>query len=167
MLFAEDLVRSTTGDRSAWAQPLLCFGAQGPDFFFHNGLTRPSGRTFGARLHRHRFGRFVAEVLRSSPTPVPLELRLYMLGFITHAFLDRATHPFIDYFAGWEDPERPETARYFRCHAFMERILDVVALQRRRGTDLSVFGPTARLDCGESLPGSVVRPLAEGLRRSN
>jgi hypothetical protein len=166
MLFAEDIARSTTGESSATAAPLLCFGAQGPDFFFHNGLTRPSGRTFGARLHRHRFGRFVVEVLRSCPPPVPRELRSYLAGFVTHAFLDRAAHPFIDYFAGWEVPDRPETARYFRCHAFMERVLDVVTLERRRGTSMAAFRPTKRLDCGEALPESVVRALAEGLRRT-
>ena len=39
-------------------RPLFHFAAQGPDFFFHNGFTRPSGRTFGSLLHRRQIGMF-------------------------------------------------------------------------------------------------------------
>ena len=152
----------------AWdgeARCLFWFGAQGPDFFYHNGLTRPSGRTFGSLLHRHSYGRLVGALcgaIGSLPAAQAELLRAFTFGWATHAALDRRAHPFIDYFAGWEDPLRPETARFRRCHPFMERIIDVLVLRRRRGQGVAAF--VERLDCGERLPPVVISALAEGLR---
>jgi hypothetical protein len=64
-------------------------------------------------------------------------LGAYALGFMTHALLDRAAHPYIVYKSGWVSPKNPETLRYAKSHAFFERILDVLMLKRLRGEEAS------------------------------
>ncbi len=147
-------------------RPLFYFAAQGPDFFFHNGFSRPSGRTFGSLLHRRSIGavaRSMAERLQAEPGG---ELQAFLLGFVTHAFLDRAAHPFIDYFAGWEDPDRPETRRFYRCHAFYERIIDVTFLRQRRSLAAVELDAAGLMSCGPALPLAVAGALAGALRSS-
>ncbi len=170
ILFAEEALAAGLGPGAlaalGRAQPLFHFAAQGPDFFFHNGFSRPSGRTFGSLMHRRQIGAVVRVMtgrLRGQPGE---ELRAFVLGFATHAFLDRAAHPFIDYFAGWEDPTDPRTRRYYRCHAFYERIIDVLFLRQRRSLAPEQLAAERLMDCGPALPRAVASALADGLRAS-
>ncbi len=87
----------------------------------------------------------------------------YILGFVTHAPLDRATHPFIGYFAGWVDPSREETLRLFRCHAFYERILDLLVLRQRRGKAPADFDFLPLVRCGIMLPYPVLKTIVKSL----
>jgi len=91
------------------------------------------------------------------------ELTAFLLGWATHAFLDRITHPFIVYFSGWVDPLRPETQKYFRCHIFLERILDVLTLREHRGQEASALSLPALLGCGPVLPYPLVKLLRKAL----
>ncbi|MCF7944631.1 MAG: zinc dependent phospholipase C family protein [Spirochaetia bacterium] len=50
----------------------------------------------------------------------------YILGFLTHAVLDRMTHPYITYFSGWGKGRR-------LCHAFFERLLDIEVMKLKEG----------------------------------
>ncbi len=166
ILFADDCLRRAgeAGADLGASRPLFYFAAQGPDFFFHNGFSRPSGRTFGALLHRRQIGALVrrmAERLREAPHE---GLRAFIMGFATHAALDRAAHPFIDYFAGWEDPSDPGTRKYYRCHAFYERIIDVQFLRERRGLTAEQLAAARLMDCGRRLPDAVAGALGEALR---
>ena len=52
----------------------------------------------------------------------------YALGFLSHAFLDRTTHPYIVYKSHSVFP---------RSHAFFERIVDVLMLKHLRGQSVS------------------------------
>jgi hypothetical protein len=54
---------------------------------------------------------------------------------MTHAVLDRRAHPYIVYKSGYVSPANPETLRYARLHAFFERIIDVLMLEKLRGED--------------------------------
>jgi hypothetical protein len=168
ILFAdESLRRALAAGGEEPLGPLLAlfrFAAQGPDFFYHNGFSKPSGRTFGALMHRRRIGWVVRRLAEEAAARSDAPLRAFAMGFATHAFLDRAAHPFIDYFAGWEDPADPATRRYYRCHAFFERILDVLMLQRRLGMAAEDYGAAGLLDCGDALPASVVAGLAGAIR---
>lgn len=125
-------------------------GCQGPDLFYHNQRTRPVSLEYGTLLHRRGFGSFSAALLRRTLEPGSFGDAVssgtaYALGFATHAFLDRACHPYIVSRAGWVAPARPETARYARCHAFFERLLDVLMLERLRGL------PSSSWDQAEAL----------------
>jgi hypothetical protein len=90
-------------------------------------------------------------------------LKAYILGFTTHAFLDKKTHPFIDYFSGWVDVDREETERYYRCHVFMERILDVLMLKLKRGLNIREFSLLPLLDCGAMIPYGIIKMLVKSL----
>jgi len=129
-------------------------GCQGPDIFYHSRRRRPVGLEYGSLLHRRGAGIFTAGLLKMSlPDPPPDEddiranrrekainaLGVYALGFMTHAILDRRTHPYIVYKSGFVSPARPETHRYALYHVFFERILDVLMLRERRGLKLKAW----------------------------
>jgi len=143
LIFAEDSLREALGNSAVRILKrygnIYRFGAQGPDFFYHNQRTKPTGLKFGVNAHREGYGRLVTHMIHElrrleakKHKDLPL-IRAYILGFTTHAFLDKKTHPFIDYFSGWVDADREETEIYYRCHIFMERILDVLMLKLKRG----------------------------------
>ncbi len=97
----------------------------------------PTGLRYGVALHRHGYGSFVEELvkeaLRLSLGPGS-DLSAFILGFTTHAPLDRArpsrssgTLP------GWVDPKEEASRRLYHAHPFLERILDVLVLRERFG----------------------------------
>jgi hypothetical protein len=133
---------------------LFRLGAQGPDIFYHNRRTMPSGLHYGALAHRRNFGTLVAGAARSMPTgdrTPGSPLGAYLLGLATHAPLDRAVHPFVIYFAGWADPSVPSTRNYRGCHPFLERLLDIGLLERKRALRARDFGLSALLGLGPGL----------------
>lgn len=102
------------------SSPALDWGAQGPDLYYHNRRTRPSALPFSSRLHQRGFGLWMArwtEVLAGSELAGDPGWILFTRAFGTHAFLDRALHPYVASRAG-PPRERPE------AHAFVERLLD-------------------------------------------
>lgn len=114
----------------------LAFGAQGPDIFYHNQRRRPTSIQYGTLLHRRGYGtvtaRLVADAAASGFSPSSA-LGAYIIGFITHAILDRHLHPYINYRAGRPIQGDPSTERYRTMHAFLERLIDVALLQELRG----------------------------------
>jgi hypothetical protein len=128
----------------------FALGCQGPDIFYHSQGRRPVGLEYGTLLHRRGAGVFTAGLLKMGlPDPPPDEedirrgrrekginaLGAYALGFMTHALLDRQAHPYIVYKSGYVSPANPETLRYARLHAFFERIIDVLMLEKLRGEE--------------------------------
>ncbi len=137
-------------------EPMVALGSQGPDLFYHSQHTRPVAIEYGTLIHRRDFGLLATKLLSLALDEESEEDRgtnvfrscsamerrgrrllsergLYALSFATHAFLDRAAHPYIVNRAGWVSPAKPETERYARCHAFFERIIDVLMLRYLRG----------------------------------
>ncbi len=133
----------------------FALGCQGPDVFYHSQHSRPVAIQYGTLLHRRSYGTFCAALFervllgKDRGRPAFSELLsaegAYALGFATHAFLDRETHPYIVSKAGWVAPSRPETARYARCHAFFERIIDALMLERLRGVSAAAWDQAAIL----------------------
>lgn len=152
LLFAEQAVRriGVGGERLlAAAGNALRLGAQGPDLFYHALRTRPHGFRFGPLMHRTRFGSLVAAFLRHAPRSA--ESAAFAAGMATHAALDRCWHPYVVYHAGWVDPSQPATRRLRRCHAFLERVLDVLLAERLRG-GLTRIDLLAGVRLGPELP---------------
>ncbi|HUX39542.1 MAG TPA: zinc dependent phospholipase C family protein [Rectinemataceae bacterium] len=172
-------VGKETTEAAAWFR----LGAQGPDIFYHNQRTHPSGLHYGPLCHRRNYGLTVEAMcaaLIDAGTATASPEAAWLLGFATHAAVDRVIHPFIVYFSGWQLPLVPESARYRSCHPFLERLLDIDILARLRGlsigdcdledllplgakekrTEFSAPGPGAN----ERLDGAVVRLIATGLR---
>jgi thiol-disulfide isomerase/thioredoxin len=169
-LFAEEALALSLGEAGknllAAHGNLFRFGAQGPDFFYHNQRTMPTGLRYGVAIHRSGYGALVEsmvrEALRLRVAP-DSELAAFILGFATHAPLDRRTHPFIGYFSGWVDPQKPETKRLFQCHPFLERLIDVAVLRERFGREPAQFDFLPAVRCGKALPYAVVKATLKGL----
>lgn len=125
---------------------LMNLAAQGPDIFYHNQRTLPSALRYGRLLHRSQYGKLITEMARiallqdKSGSGGFEETAAFIIGFATHAMLDRETHPFIIAFAG----------DCYQCHPFFERILDVLMLRKLRSLaiediDLSAWFPRGNL----------------------
>ena len=172
LLFAEDVLREAVPDAENLLQHagnLFRFGAQGPDIFYHNQRTRPLGLRYGSLIHRHRFGSMVAHMAQTAVNATrrtgttDLQQAAFLLGFATHAELDRFTHPYIICRAGWVRAQDRASQRYRRCHAFLERLLDVAALRAVRSQELHQFDFFSQIYCGESLPYSALKMLVKAV----
>jgi hypothetical protein len=169
LVFAEETVARVCGTESPLIHTYgnyLALGAQGPDIFFHNQRTMPTGIRYGVLLHRHGYGRFIASLTQGALAKgagFDSELSAYTAGFLSHAILDRYTHPFINYFAGWVDPEDESSARYRSMHPFLERIIDLHVLGRFRALDINTYDFYSRVNCGGGLPESLEKLLEAAL----
>ncbi|RPF50620.1 zinc dependent phospholipase C family protein [Aquisalibacillus elongatus] len=80
-------------------------GAQGPDpFFYHDPWpwTKHSQiNDLGLMMHKIRCGPVLRDMIEGAKTGTN-ETKAYVLGFITHHVLDRVTHPYIHYKAGYD-----------------------------------------------------------------
>jgi len=155
LLFAEQAVRRLGPDGEGLlsaAGNALRLGAQGPDLFLHALRTRPHGFRFGPLMHRARFGSLVDAFLRHAPPEA--ETAAFAAGMATHAALDRSWHPYVVYHAGWVVPGDPATRRLRRCHAFLERVLDVLLAERLRG-DVRAIDVFSDVHLGEELPSTL------------
>jgi hypothetical protein len=170
LLFAEEALRAALGDRAAGLLEshgnLFRFGAQGPDFFYHNQRSMPTGLRYGVALHRHGYGLFMAELVREArrlSAGPGSELAAFILGFATHAPLDRRAHPYIGYFSGGGDPQTEPERRIYHAHPFLERILDVLVLRERTGASMDQLDFLSQVRCGKTLPYPVVKAMVKGL----
>ncbi|MGO8696060.1 MAG: zinc dependent phospholipase C family protein [Rectinemataceae bacterium] len=139
-------------------------GCQGPDIFYHNQHTKPSGLQYGALSHRRGYG----VMLEAAVEALPVDRRLpttpagaYILGLATHAAMDRNTHPLIVFYAGWADPSRPGSERYRSCHPFLERLLDGSLLAKWRGVEPGQFDMES-LMAPEAEPGEISTGPVDG-----
>jgi hypothetical protein len=170
LLFAEEALPAALGEKGREILDghgnLVRFAAQGPDFFYHNQRTMPTGLRYGTALHRHGYGTFVEglarEALRLSLGPSS-DLGAFILGFATHAPLDRLCHPFIGYFAGWDGPGQTAQHRRWHTHPFMERVLDLLLLRERFGKAPSELDFLSLVRCGKTLPYPVVKAFVKSL----
>ncbi len=156
-------------------------GCQGPDIFYHNQRTKPSGLHYGSLAHRRNYGLLVEGALCAylgaritgmaveQDGELPEPAFAYLLGFATHAALDRAAHPFIVFFSGWAG-KGPQAERFRGCHPFLERLLDLALLHELRGLGPADFDLEALLPLDGRARGaearteeSVVALLTQGL----
>lgn len=71
----------------------------------------------------------------------------WSVGYITHVWLDRIVHPYINVHAGWRGvpdshPDRPA------MHAFLERLIDVQLLSHLRGQSVAEYAFLERVRLG-------------------
>ena len=147
--------------------PYFRLGCQGPDLFYHSQRTRPLALHYGVLAHRRGFGRIVeglAETWTREDGDPFSAWAAFILGFATHGALDRAAHPYIVYCSGWTEPGKPETNRFRGCHAFLERILDVLVWERLAGTPVSAFDARAKICPTADFPRFFPERLAAAFR---
>ncbi len=184
LLFAEDAVSGCSHRarlESLLAAPLhrfLVLGAQGPDMFYHNQRRRPTAIGYGSLMHRRGYGTATAGICtwaRRRGLDIGSWAGAWIVGFASHAVLDRRTHPFINAHSGWPDPDDPESEQYRSMHPFLERLIDVELLRIRRGIHPNELNFSALVDCGDephpdwldlmaqSLAGSYRQAASDGL----
>ncbi|MFW6313282.1 MAG: zinc dependent phospholipase C family protein [Spirochaetota bacterium] len=173
LLFAEDAIARSV--RARELKPILAppenrylvLGAQGPDIFYHNQRRRPKGLAYGSLMHRRGYGTAVAHMwARARETNAAAWATAWIIGFATHAVLDRHAHPYINSRSGWQEQGKPETDRFRSMHAFLERLIDVDLLRRKRGMHPNDLGFFERVSCGGEPPPAWVDLLAHGLRNT-
>jgi hypothetical protein len=173
-LFGEDLLAAL--DRTLRRRPVedaclpaFALGCQGPDIFYHSQATLPVALEYGTLLHRRAYGSFASALFElalpenAAARPGRADLAAYAWGFATHAILDRACHPYIVYKTA--KPDRQGGGGGQNIHAFFERIVDALMLDRLRGRPVASWDQDslARI-CGDP-PQGLRELLAEALRR--
>jgi hypothetical protein len=146
--------------------PFAVFGAQGPDLFYHNRRSKPSGLHYGGLLHRKGYGSFLgnaaAYLKRHEGGGTRAPAFRYVAAAASHAILDRAAHPYINYFAGWHRPGGDEILRF--THAFLERLIDVAVIRRFWNSSPAELDFAGMIDLGPALPEGLERAIRFGLR---
>ena len=174
-LFAQDTLLKATKQSSKLiekAANFFCLGAQGPDIFYHNQHTRPVGIRIGNLIHKRNFGDFIAAMVESFKNNKTLsstqkiQAAAYLLGFATHAELDRTTHPYIISKSGWVTEKDLFKDRFFRCHTFLERLLDVVSLNSLRNLKLSELDFFSTIYCGDTLPNEIIKMINSAIQKT-
>ncbi len=148
------------------AHAYLALGAQGPDIFYHNQRRRPTGIGYGSLMHRRGYGSAVAamwEHARASGAPADSWQAAWVLGFASHAILDRHTHPYINAHAGWVEHGSPDSERYRSMHPFLERLIDVELSRRRRGVHPNDLDFYSQVTCGDDPPPPWIDLMAAAL----
>lgn len=173
-LLVEEALASIDSDTIEAERTIAVLGSQGPDIFLHNHRRKPRAFRYGALLHRKGNATVVRSLAESAASIVretgadslPLrELAAFTLGYVSHIWLDRLAHPYINYSAGWRgmpdhDPERPA------MHAFLERIIDVQLLRRQRNLSIEEYNFLGRLPSSKRDLKSLRTHIAVAIRTS-
>lgn len=139
---------------------LFNLGCQGPDIFTHNRRTKPLSLAYARLLHRRGYGRFCAALARGVTGDGDRALP-YLLGFATHASVDRVFHPYVVNRCFIDSSAVLSPALF---HAFFERILDAEVLRARTGAPVSSFDADDAFPREGSIPARLVDWIARALR---
>ncbi len=127
-------------------------GCQGPDVLLYHNFwpwkRNDAVKRLGFAIHRNHCGPFLVDLIQAVGEHPGM--RSYVAGFLTHHVLDRNTHPYIHYWAGYR--------RY--KHQKLEVIIDTLLAERMEGIQTWKTPAFTRIDVGESLPRQWVEVLA-------
>jgi hypothetical protein len=132
--------------------PYFRLGTQGPDpFFYHNfwPWKEKPVTEIGLKLHYEQCGPFLIELIKQAKHTNDLKLRAYVLGFITHHLLDRNTHPYIHYRAGYKGNN----------HQKLEIIIDTLLMKHYRNIETWKTPVYKQIDHGKTLYGPIESTL--------
>ncbi len=107
ILFCEEVVDAIGSKIRPFSQHenYMRLGAQGPDpFFYYNfwpWIKEEPVHDVGMALHTSNCGTFLLDMIEAAKESGS-EIKAFVIGFITHHILDRNTHPYIHYRAGYE-----------------------------------------------------------------
>ncbi|GGF16187.1 hypothetical protein GCM10010954_13530 [Halobacillus andaensis] len=126
ILFVEDLcINIERDDLLATSERHLYLGAQGPDpFFYYNFWPKIKDRgvnDLGLTLHKEKCGDFLIDLIKQGAS-FKNNKQAYILGFVSHHILDRITHPYVHYKAGYEGNK----------HQALEVAIDTLMLEKHR-----------------------------------
>ncbi|QDP39699.1 zinc dependent phospholipase C family protein [Radiobacillus deserti] len=157
MLFCDELLETIKEPACVEYETYLNLGAQGPDpFFYHNFLPWKKEKKvnhIGTLLHTERCGEFLLYLIQNAPQHGE-KAKAYVLGFVTHHILDRNTHPYIHYRAGYKGNK----------HQYLEVIIDTIMMKRIRNQDTWRFPVYKEIDVGSKLDDKVHQLIKEAIR---
>ncbi|WP_067730726.1 zinc dependent phospholipase C family protein [Oceanobacillus damuensis] len=124
LLFCEDVIDAVKQPYPfSQYEPYMKLGAQGPDpFFYYNfwpWIKEEPVHEIGMELHTKQCGEFLMDLIISAKDQCS-EVKAYVTGFITHHLLDRHTHPYIHYRAGYKGNN----------HQKLEILIDTVMMEK-------------------------------------
>ncbi|SEB09049.1 Zinc dependent phospholipase C [Thalassobacillus cyri] len=133
-------------------------GAQGPDpFFYHRFwpfLESKGVEEVGMRLHTEYCGDFLLDLIKQGKE-APASSQAYIFGFLTHHILDRNTHPYIHYRAGYEGNKHQE----------LEVIIDTLLLEREKNMKTWRNPVHKQIDVGKRLDKWLIRLLDTTIKK--
>ncbi|GEL76785.1 zinc dependent phospholipase C family protein [Tenuibacillus multivorans] len=116
-------------------------GAQGPDpLFYHSPwpwTKKSTVNDLGLMMHRRKCGSVLQDMIEHGRL-ASNETKAYIIGFVTHHVLDRVTHPYIHYKAGYNDYN----------HQKLETIIDTLMMWNFRNVETWKNPVSERLDVG-------------------
>lgn len=135
---------------------LMKLGAQGPDPFFYYNFWRlyqnHPVQYIGTLLHTKKCGPFLIDLIESAKNKRK-EIRAYVFGFITHHILDRHTHPFIHYYAGYKENN----------HQKLEIYIDTLLMEKHHNLKTWKAPVYKEIDVGFSLDQDIVELIHQNI----
>lgn len=132
-------------------------GAQGPDpFFYYNfwpWADDTHGREIGMAFHKRQCGKFLMDLIVKAQNKSP-EIRAYVFGFITHHILDRNTHPYIHYHAGYQGAD----------HQKLEILIDTTMMKKFHNLQTWKTPVYKEIDVGKKLNEDICQFMHETIR---
>lgn len=150
ILFGNHLIRQTQLPEPK-NRPLFQLGCQGPDFFFFHRfwpwIKDKRGSVLGNLFHTRHCGPVLVDLIIAAKQ-VP-SIRDYVAGFITHHILDRTTHPYIHYRAGYKK---------FK-HQQLEVTIDTLVAKNLNNLEAWRSPLAPEIDVGYELPMELVEQM--------
>jgi hypothetical protein len=158
ILYGESLLEKSNVSFSEEEKQLFKLGTQGPDpFFYHNYL--PWKKTpvaeIGLKLHYEQCGPFLLDLIKNAKGTNDAKVKAYVLGFVTHHLLDRNTHPFIHYKAGYKGND----------HQKLEIIIDTILMKEKRNIETWKTPVYKEIDVGKKLYSPIVTLLDNTIKK--
>lgn len=153
ILFCEEVADAVTQTHLFSShESLMKLGAQGPDpFFYYNFWPWKKNDTveeIGLALHEKHCGVFLLDLIKAAKT-MDDQVRAFIFGFVTHHILDRNTHPYINYRAGYEGNK----------HQQLEIIIDTLIMEKLNNLKTWKTPVYKEIDVGRSLSSQVIHLL--------
>ncbi|SFD99716.1 Zinc dependent phospholipase C [Lentibacillus persicus] len=158
ILFCENVMDSIENPNSYIQQDAyMKLGAQGPDpFFYYNfwpWMKNDTGNDIGLKLHREKCGPFLLDIIDKA-SDMDNRTQAYVFGFATHHILDRNTHPYIHYRAGYEGNKHQE----------LEVLIDTLMMEKYQHLKTWKAHVYNEINIGSKLDKNIVKLLNKAIK---
>lgn len=153
ILFCEDVI-DTVGRIYPFSkhENYMRLGSQGPDpFFYYNfwpWIKDEPIHDVGIALHTSQCGSFLLDMIEFAKD-CDSKIKAFVVGFITHHVLDRNTHPYIHYRAGYEG----------NAHQRLEIQIDTLLMDKFHNLKTWKTPVYKEIDIGRKLDDKIVKLL--------
>ncbi|HEX6594461.1 MAG TPA: zinc dependent phospholipase C family protein [Bacillota bacterium] len=159
ILFCEEIVDALhLRPLSTYEEAMMKLGSQGPDpFYYYNfwpWVKSERVPNIGKLLHTKHCGPFLIDLIRIAKQK-GMETKTYVFGFTTHHLLDRSTHPYIHYRAGYEGNK----------HQKLEIQIDTLMMEKYHRLKTWRAAAHKEIDVGFSLPKEILNILHETIKK--